>query len=142
MLIIQGLVFAILSIFQGYLALGLIVGIAGIGVVTVRSVSERSSQIGMLRALGYTRGMTRASLLIEVSWVALLGMGNGIAVAIGFHYAIYQRFWAEQGVEFSIPLSVISWLLIGGWALVILASIVPIRRAMDISPSEALRATN
>jgi ABC-type antimicrobial peptide transport system permease subunit len=80
--------------------------------------------------------------LIEVSWVALLGMGNGIAVAIGFHYAIYQRFWAEQGVEFSIPLSVISWLLIGGWALVILASIVPIRRAMDISPSEALRATN
>jgi putative ABC transport system permease protein len=141
-LILQGLVFAILSIFQGYLALGLIVGIAGIGVVTVRSVSERSDQIGMLRALGYTRGMTRASLLIEVSWVAILGMSNGVVVAIGFHYAIYRRFWADQGVGFSIPLSVITWILIGGWILVILASIMPIRRAMNISPSEALRAVD
>ena len=139
-LILQGLVFAILSIFQGYLALGLIVGIAGIGVVTVRSVSERSGQIGMLRALGYTRGMTRSSLLIEVSWVAVLGMLNGVLVAIGFHYAIYQRFWADQGVDFSIPVSVISWILLGGWILVILASILPIKRAMDISPSAALRA--
>ncbi len=139
-LILQGLVFAILSIFQGYLALGLIVGIAGIGVVTIRSVSERSGQIGMLRALGYTKGMTRASLLIEVSWVAVLGMLNGVIVAIGFHYAIYRRFWEDQGVDFSIPLSVITWILIGGWVLVILASIIPIRRAMDISPSAALRA--
>ena len=49
-LLILGLIFAILTIFQAYLALGLIVGIAGIGVVTYRSVSERSGQIGMLRS--------------------------------------------------------------------------------------------
>ena len=54
-LIILGLIFAILAIFQAYLALGLIVGIAGIGVVTYRSVSERSQQIGMLRALGFRK---------------------------------------------------------------------------------------
>ena len=50
-ILIQSLVIAILGIFEGYLALGLIVGIAGIGVVTVRSVSERRKTIGILLSL-------------------------------------------------------------------------------------------
>ena len=71
-LLILGLIFAILTIFQAYLALGLIVGIAGIGVVTYRSVSERSGQIGMLRALGFRKRMVLSGMLIEVSWTSLL----------------------------------------------------------------------
>ena len=43
-MLIQALVVAILGIFEAYLALGLIVGIGGIGVVTVRSVSESEKQ--------------------------------------------------------------------------------------------------
>ena len=54
-MLIQSLVIAILGIFEAYLALGLIVGIGGIGVVTVRSVSERRKTIGILRALGYRK---------------------------------------------------------------------------------------
>ena len=46
----------IFQLFQGYLALGLIVGIAGTAVVMVRAVRERRSQIGTLRALGFARG--------------------------------------------------------------------------------------
>ena len=81
-LLILGLVFAILLIFQAYLSLGLIVGIAGIGVVTYRSVSERSTEIGMLRALGFRKSMVMYGMLTEMGWVSLLGMLNGAVVGV------------------------------------------------------------
>ena len=138
-MLIQSLVIAILGIFEAYLALGLIVGIGGIGVVTVRSVSERRKTIGILRALGYRKSMVMLSFLIEVSWVALLGIINGVLVAVGFHRALYVAFWEDQGAQFTLPWSTILTVILGGWLLVILATAIPIRRATMVPPSAALR---
>src|SRR5438552_7786672 len=41
-----------LGIFEAFLALGLVVGIAGLGVISIRSVVERRKEIGVLRAIG------------------------------------------------------------------------------------------
>ena len=49
-----------LQLLQGFMALGLLVGIAALGVISVRSVIERRQQIGMLRALGFQSGNGRA----------------------------------------------------------------------------------
>ena len=138
-MLLQTLVLALLGIFEGYLALGLIVGIAGIGVVTVRSVSERTKSIGILRALGYRQNMVLLSFFIEVSWVSVLGMCNGILVAVGFHRALYTAFWKDQGASFSLPIDSILMVFIGGWVLVLLATYVPIRRAARTPASAALR---
>jgi len=138
-MLIQSLVIALLGIFEGYLALGLIVGIAGIGVVTVRSVSERRRTIGILRALGYRKKMVTATFLVEVSWVGLLGILNGVLVAIGFHRSLYNSFWKDQGADFTLPWSSIISVLVGGWLLIIMATMVPIRSASKIPPSAALR---
>jgi putative ABC transport system permease protein len=137
-LVLLGLIFAILSIFQSYLALGLVVGIAGIGVVTYRSVSERSGQIGMLRALGFRRRMVMFGMILEISWVSLLGMLNGALVALAFHTAIHRTIWQEQGVDLILPWATIIWLLVGGWIMVLLATTIPVSRATKITPSEAL----
>ena len=138
-MLIQSLVIAILGIFEAYLALGLIVGIGGIGVVTVRSVSERRKTIGILRALGYRKSMVMLSFMIEVSWVAVLGIINGVVIAIGFHRALYVAFWEEQGASFSLPWPTIILVVFGGWILVLLATAAPIKRATSIPPSAALR---
>ncbi|MDP6234356.1 MAG: ABC transporter permease [Candidatus Poseidoniaceae archaeon] len=138
-MLIQSLVLALLGIFEGYLALGLIVGIAGIGVVTVRSVSERSKSIGILRALGYRKSMVFLSFFIEVSWVSVLGMINGILVAVGFHRVLYTSFWKDQGASFTMPVQSMMYVFIGGWLLVLLATYAPIRRAASIPASAALR---
>jgi len=138
-MLLQSLVLALLGIFEGYLALGLIVGIAGIGVVTVRSVSERTKSIGILRALGYRRNMVLLSFFIEVSWVSVLGMLNGILVAVGFHRALYTAFWEDQGASFSLPIESILIVFFGGWILVLLATFVPIQKAAKIPASAALR---
>jgi putative ABC transport system permease protein len=83
--------------------------------------------------------MVMMSFLIEVSWVAVLGIVNGVMIAVGFHRALYVAFWEEQGAAFSLPWSTILLVTIGGWILVLLATAVPIRRATKVPPSAALR---
>ena len=137
-LIILGLIFAILAIFQAYLALGLIVGIAGIGVVTYRSVSERSQQIGMLRALGYKKSTVMRTMVTEITWISMLGLVNGALVAVAFHIALHKTFWEEQGADLILPWFEIVALVVGGWILVMFATYFPVRKATQITPSEAL----
>ena len=140
--LIQSLVLSILALFEGYLAIGLIIGIAGIGVVTYRSVSERRKHIGMLRALGFTRGMVTRIHLIEVGWVSLLGILNGIVVALMFHVGLHSAIWKDEGAALVLPWSTVIWILIGGSILVYLATFVPVRAVSRIEPSEALRSSD
>ena len=71
--------------------------------------------------------------------MSVLGMCNGILVAIGFHRALYIAFWKDQGASFSLPTESILLVFIGGWALVLLSTFIPIRRASRIPASAALR---
>ncbi|MGD9405822.1 MAG: FtsX-like permease family protein, partial [Anaerolineae bacterium] len=56
---------SIFYLLQGFMALGLLIGIAALGVVTIRAVVERRQQIGVLRAIGFQRGMVQAVFLAE-----------------------------------------------------------------------------
>ena len=138
--IIQSLVLAILSLFEGYLALGLLVGVAGIGVVTVRNVSERRRTIGMLRAVGFRQRHVLRLFSIEVSWVAVLGMFNGFVIGYGFHYMLYKAVWEAEGAAFSFPWANTLGLFLVGWLIVLLTTFVPVRQASKIPPSAALRS--
>ena len=139
-MIIQGLVLAILALFEGYLAVGLIVGVAGIGVVTVRNVSERKRSVGMLRALGFQRRHVLGVFVIEVTWLAVVGLLNGLVMGYGFHRMLYESIWAEQGAAFLFPWGRVLALLFGCWFVVLLATMAPVRRAANIPPSAALRS--
>ena len=48
----------------GFMGLGLVVGVAALGVISARSVVERRQQIGVLRSIGFRRGMVEASFLL------------------------------------------------------------------------------
>jgi len=136
---IQSLIFAIFSIFKAFLALGLIVGIAGLGVVTMRSVSERQHQTGVLRALGFDKNMILFGYVLELTWISLLGMINGVLVAILFHYQLYQVLWSEQGAKFTMPWVEMILFVLGSYLLVLLFTALPIRKASQVHPAEALR---
>jgi putative ABC transport system permease protein len=136
---IQSLIFAIFSIFKAFLALGLVVGIAGLGVVTMRAVSERQHQTGVLRALGFDKGMILFGYILELTWISLLGMINGVLVAILFHYQLYQVLWAEQETEFIMPWTEMALLVFVAYLLVLIFTALPIRKASNIHPAEALR---
>lgn len=138
-MVIQSLILAILSLFQGYLALGLIVGVAGIAVVTVRNVSERRTTIGMLRAIGFRQSHVLAIFIIEVSWIAALGMLNGLLIGYGFHLVLYKAIWEAEGAAFVFPWATTLMLFICGWLIALIATYGPTKRASMIPPSAALR---
>ncbi|MEL0181938.1 MAG: FtsX-like permease family protein [Candidatus Poseidoniales archaeon] len=139
-MIIQSLVLAILSLFEGYLALGLLVGVAGIGVVTVRNVSERKTTIGMLRAIGFRRRHVLRLFSVEVSWVAVLGLLNGLVIGYGFHVMLYNALWKAEGAAFSFPWVSTMLLFLVAWGVVLLTTFIPVRRAAAVPPSAVLRA--
>ena len=51
---------------QGFMGLGLVVGVAALGVISARAVVERRQQIGVMRAIGFRREMVQAAFLHRV----------------------------------------------------------------------------
>src|SRR5207244_8986392 len=75
---------------QGFMSLGLLVGIAAVGVIAFRMVVERRQQIGMLRAIGYKRSTVALSFLLESSFVTLLAIFSGLVLAIWLSYFLFS----------------------------------------------------
>lgn len=128
----------VLLLMQAYLGIGLIVGIAGLAVITIRAVVERRQQIGVLRAIGYTKRMVAASFLLEVSFVAAFGTAIGITLGVMLSYRVWSLFFQDL-TPFIIPwvhFAIVA--LIAGLATV-LATISPAIRASRTPPAEALR---
>ena len=69
---------AFIRMFQGFMALGLLAGIAALGVIAFRSVVERRQQIGMLRAIGYQTGTVALTFVLESGFIALMGILSGV----------------------------------------------------------------
>jgi putative ABC transport system permease protein len=130
----------LLNLLTGFLALGLIVGIAGLGVISTRAVVERWQSIGMLRALGYRRSMVQGSFLMESSFIAILGLVIGGLVGL---WQSYRFFVTDQAlgasVIFHVPVLEIAIILAGAYLATLLTTFLPARAASRIAPAEALR---
>jgi putative ABC transport system permease protein len=126
-----------LGIFEGFLALGLVVGIAGLGIIAIRSVVERRKEIGILRAIGFRKKMILTSFLLENSYVALLGIMIGVVLGIDLGYAIATS--PNSGLSFTIPWLSLLEIVGFSYGLSLLATIGSARRAASIPPAEALR---
>src|SRR5437899_1700978 len=128
----------VLTLMQAYLGIRILVGIAGLAVITLRAVVERRTQIGALRAIGFTQRMVLATFLGEIALIAVLGIGIGVALGIVFAYKIYVVYFADI-VVFSVPWPNLS-LIIGLTAVAAVgATAQPAIRASRIPPAEALR---
>ena len=125
---------------QGFMASGLLVGIAALGVISLRAVVERRQQIGVLRAIGYRRGMVLASFLMESSFVALLGILLGVALGALLSYNLVNSIGEDiPGLKFTIPWLQIGTIIAIAYAFSLLTTFLPARQASRIYPAEALR---
>jgi len=117
-------------------ALGLLVG--GIGVMNIMlvSVTERTREIGVRKAIGARRGDIVAQFLIEA--VTLTGAGG----ALGLIFAIAVPFLVRALVP-SLPSEVPAWAVIAGFSVSVLVGLFfgtwPAVKASRLDPVEALR---
>jgi putative ABC transport system permease protein len=129
----------LLNLVTGFLALGLIVGIAGLGVISTRAVVERWQQIGMLRALGFRRSLVQRSFLMESSLIAILGLIIGTLVGVWQSYRFFVVDKTFGTVIFHVPAVEITLILVGAYIATLITTYLPARSASRVAPAEALR---
>jgi putative ABC transport system permease protein len=127
---------------MGFMGLGLIVGVAALGVIAARSVVERRQQIGVLRAIGFRRRMVQAAFLLESSFIALsaIVVGTGLALAVGFNIVNDSRRQPSwEGMSFEVPWLTLGLIFLIVYGVALLTTLVPAARASRVYPAEALR---
>ncbi len=132
---------AFLTLLQAFLGLGLLVGIAGLGVVMVRAVRERRQEIGMLRALGLRTGLVRAAFLSEAGLIALQGTAIGAALGLVTARQVLTSsdVFGSAATSFSVPWVGLTVIVVLPLAASLAATAWPAARAAAIRPAVALR---
>jgi len=136
-----GISLAVISVLVGFSAL-----IAAVGMVNnlALSVLQRSREIGLLRALGFTGGQVRRMILAESLQMTVAAVALGLALGVAYGWAAAQSlFGAVANAGLVAP--VVPWLLVvlclaGTAVLAVGATIVPARRAVSVAPVTALAA--
>ncbi|HMO54240.1 MAG TPA: FtsX-like permease family protein [Tepidiformaceae bacterium] len=127
--------------FQAFMALGLLVGIAGLGVIAFRSVVERRQQIGMLRAIGYQRGVVTMTFLFESSFIAVMGILSGVVggAILGRNLLTSPDFTEGADINFAMPWAELLVVIIASFAFSLMMTWWPSRGASRVPVAEALR---
>jgi putative ABC transport system permease protein len=128
-------------LFEGFMGLGLIVGIAALGVIAFRTVVERRQQIGMLRAIGYSRRLVALSFFLESSFIALTGITMGVILGSALSYNLLTSPEFTDGAElnFQVPWLRLALIIAIAYGASALMTLIPARSASRIPVAEALR---
>jgi putative ABC transport system permease protein len=128
------------TLLQWFMALGLVVGIAALGVIAARSVVERRRQIGVLRALGFQPAMVQLAFLLESTFVSVLGIGLGVLLAVALSPGVTEGMSAEfEGMTYTVPVTQIVLISVVAYVASLLTTYLPSRQASKVYPAEALR---
>jgi ABC-type antimicrobial peptide transport system permease subunit len=125
----------VVSFLQIYVTFGLAIGAVGMAVISVRNVSERKREIGMMRAIGFPRTQVMLSVLLELVVLGIIGLAigvaNGVLISVGFANM--------QGATLVIPWNDLGVYLGFITLIAIAAGAIPGWFASRIPPAEALR---
>jgi putative ABC transport system permease protein len=119
--------------------------ISAVGFVSTMSLTviQRRREIGLLRSLGFTRRQVRRMISLESAALSATAIGFGIALGLVFGSFGAQALVGSQtqGFSWGLPWLVLAGTVLGGFALVLAAARPPARRAVRVTPVEALRVT-
>ena len=131
---------AFTRMFQAFMALGLVVGIAALGVIAFRSVVERRQQIGMLRAIGYQSNTVALTFVLESGFVALMGILSGVVGGVIVSHNLFTTGqFSGANVQFSMPWVEVIGFVVASFAVSLLMTWWPSRNAANVPVADALR---
>lgn len=127
------------GIVQAFLGFGLVVGVAGLSVISARAVRERRREIGTLRAVGFKGRTIGWQFVVESSAVAVLGIALGVAVGTLGGYNLFTYAIDDPDAVFVFPWGTMVPIGLGVWAASLLFTLAPAVQASRVPPVEALR---
>jgi putative ABC transport system permease protein len=122
----------LLTIFAG---VGLLLAAIGIYGLTSYSVEQRTQEIGIRMALGAAPDDVRKMVVLQSMWLALIGVGVGLAAALALTRLIAGLLYEVKPWDPAAILSVAALLI----TIALAATYVPARRASQVDPMVALR---
>lgn len=134
-----------LALIRGFLvglgAISLLVGGVGIMNTMYTSVTERTKEIGVMKAVGATNWQILRIFLIESGIIGLIGGILGVAGGLGISYAAAGIISEQVGIQMNPGAS--PELIFGSLAFAFIVGTVsgffPARKAANMNPVEALR---
>jgi putative ABC transport system permease protein len=116
-------------------AVGLIVGGVGVVAIMMISVTERTREIGVRKAMGATRRVILWQFLVEATTLTAIGAITGLV----FGWAISALIRSMTPVQTSVPTGAIVAALVASCLTGVLFGMVPASQASRLDPVEALR---
>lgn len=136
--IISGITYVLIA----FVAISLVVSSIMIAVITLISVQERTKEIGILRAIGASKGdvsgMFNAETMIIGLCAGAVGIGAALLLTIPIN-AILLHFTGLAGLKAILPAGGAVTLVIISMLLTVIAGIIPSRSAAKKDPVVALR---
>jgi len=136
----MGQVSGLFAVALGLLGLTVLIAVVGIGTTTVLSVHERTSEIGLLRALGLGRSGVRMMITSEAGLYGAIGAALGVLLGVPFAWLAVSSL--NMGVPLTLPLGQVGLVVAALVVIAAVAGFVPARRAARVSPVAALAATD
>src|SRR3954454_6714143 len=134
----SGFIDGLLTLVTVMLALAVLIALLGIVNTLALSVFERTRELGLLRAVGMTRGQVRAMVRWESAVISLIGAVSGAVLGIGIGVALSQVLKDEGITSVSIPVGqVLVYLALAAVAGVV-AAIGPARSAAKVDVLKAV----
>ena len=130
-----------LTIIYALLALAIIIALMGIANTLSLSVHERTRELGLLRAIGETRGQLRSMVRWESVIVATFGVVGGVGLGVFLGWALVEAAGNTPGSvisEFVLPVARLAIVVVVGAIAGVLAGLRPARRAARLDVLSAI----
>jgi putative ABC transport system permease protein len=118
-----------------FACVALLLAATGVYGVMAYSVAQRTHEVGLRLALGAARGDVLRLVLGQAAWLALAGIGVGIAGALALTRSMSTLLFRVEPTD---PIT-FTGVAVALAAIALLASFLPARRALRIDPMVALR---
>ena len=129
-----------LGIVYVLLALAILIALMGITNTLTLAIHERTRELGLLRAVGETRGQLRAMVRSESVVIALFGTLGGLGVGLFLGWALVRAASSGGIGRFAVPGLPLVVVLLAGAVAGVLAGIRPARRAANLDVLAAIVA--
>jgi putative ABC transport system permease protein len=122
-----------------YAALSVTLLLAGLGITNVMlaAVRERTTEIGLRKAVGATDGMIMSQFLMEAVGISLLGSGLGIVLGI-ISVEILERVF-DMAPSYRVFLATLFGGMVLGIILGMISGLIPAKKASGLDAADAMR---
>jgi len=128
----------LLNLVYGLLALAVIIALIGIANTLSLSIYERTRELGLLRAVGTTRGQLRSIVRWEALVISLLGALEGLVLGMLFGWAMVTASHSQGITHLVFPVTPLLVLTLLAGIAGIVAAMAPSRRAARLNILQAV----